>query len=89
MKTKNSILAVTKVFFIFFMCGLFTSCIESNELPKFKYKVTYGFGNRTVYDYTKGDIIFLRDGLIKYESYNYGHPDTVIVGGTYLIENYR
>lgn len=99
MKNKTSIIAVTKAFFILLVIGsLFSSCIDSsnktngwhpNGLPRFKYKVTYGFGNTTIHDYTTGDIIYMAGGQIKFESYNNGHTDTVIVGGTYLIENYR
>lgn len=62
---------------------------KQEQKPKFKYSIQYTLGHRVINDVSTGNIIYLDGGKIKFESYNNGHPDTVIIGGTYVIENYR
>jgi pyruvate kinase len=62
---------------------------KQQEKPKFKYSIQYTLGNRIINDVSTGDIIYLDDGKIKFESYNNGHPDTLTIGGTYVIQKYR
>ena len=66
-----------------------SSCIGKKDKEKFKYTIQYSLGKQEIYDVSTGDIIYLEGGKIKYQSFNNGHPDTVIVGGTYVIKNYR
>ena len=91
MKNKRIINSVV-ICLLLLLSMILVSCddyqIDRNPY-NLKYKIKYGFGNTTIIDASTGEIEYLSDGKIKYESFNNGNPDTVIVGGTYLIEKYH
>jgi hypothetical protein len=81
---KINFLLLSLTIFLF-SCGFFTKYpVEKKGL---KHRITYSEGMTTIYDYSVGNVIYLSNGCIKYKSYNYGHPDTVILCGTFKVEN--
>lgn len=92
MKTKTSILSLTKAFFILLVSGSVLSCnleIRKEEKPKFKYIITHHEGFKEITEYSLSEIEYLPNGCAKFLGFSYGKIDTTVVCGTFVVEHYR
>jgi hypothetical protein len=90
-KTKKSILVLTKAFFILLVsCGVLSCNLErrKKEKPRFKYTITHHEGFKEITEYSLSEIEYLPNGCAKFLGFSYGKIDTTVVCGTFVVEHY-